>query len=77
MGRLDTHRQMKFEPSRMSYAVNQLKGLGFEIAIISEHEINFNYKGSVIKFYPYSGWATGKTIKDGRGLRNLIQQISN
>lgn len=37
--------------------------------------IEFEYKGHSIKYFPYSGWATGKTIKDGRGLNNLIKQL--
>ena len=37
--------------------------------------IEFEYKGQPVKYFPYSGWATGKTIKDGRGLKNLIKQI--
>ncbi len=37
--------------------------------------IEFEYKGHSIKYFPYSEWATGKTIKDGRGLMNLINQL--
>lgn len=37
--------------------------------------IEFEYKGHIVKYFPYSGWATGKTIKDGRGLMNLINQL--
>lgn len=33
------------------------------------------FKGNAVFFYPYSGWATGKNIQDGRGLQNLINQI--
>lgn len=37
--------------------------------------IEFEYKGHIVKYFPYSGWATGKTIKDGRGLDNLLKQL--
>ncbi len=40
-----------------------------------DDRIEFDFNGSKIKFYPYSGWATGKTIKDGRGLENLLKQL--
>ena len=28
-----------------------------------------------VKFFPYSGWHTGKSIKDGRGIENLLKQL--
>ena len=37
--------------------------------------LEFKYKGNTIKFYPYSGWHSGKGIKDGRGFQNLIKQL--
>ena len=37
--------------------------------------IEFEYKGHIVKYFPYSGWATGKTITDGRGLMNLSNQL--
>lgn len=43
--------------------------------VCTDKMIEFEYKGSNIKYYPYSCWATGKTIKDGRGLENLINQL--
>jgi hypothetical protein len=33
------------------------------------------YKENEITYFPYSGWASGKGITDGRGLANLIKQI--
>ena len=72
MTRLDTERQNRLEPKRIEYAIQQIQKLGFEVNKVSDHEINFQYKGHTIKFFPYSGWAT---IKDGRGLNKLLLQL--
>ena len=75
MARLDEERQRNLEPQRMAYAIEQIKNLGYEITTHNDNEINFIHKGKVVKFYPYSGWATGATIKDGRGLKKLLNQL--
>lgn len=75
MPRLNTERQNKLEPIRLRTAINEIQKLGLRITNSSDKMIEFEYKGSNIKYYPYSGWATGKTIKDGRGLKNLIKQL--
>lgn len=58
----------------MEYAIKEIEALGFKITY-QKRKINFWYKGSAVHFYPYSGWATGKTIKDGRGIENLLNQL--
>lgn len=75
MARLNTERQNKLEPIRMRTAINEIQRLGLRITNSSDKMIEFEYKGNDIKYYPYSGWATGKTIKDGRGLDNLLKQL--
>jgi len=75
MKRLDTDRQNELEPKRLAYAKEQITRLGFQITYQDEKEVRFVFKGQVVKFFPYTGWATGKTIKDGRGLNNLLKQI--
>ncbi len=74
--RLDAERQAKLEPERMKTALNALNALGFRPEIINNTELNFTYKAAVIKYYPYSGWASGKTIQDGRGLDKLLEQLT-
>ena len=37
--------------------------------------LQFIFRGSPVTLYPYSGWFTGKTVKDGRGIHNLLKQI--
>ena len=35
----------------------------------------FEYNGNTIRYFPYSGWHSGKGIKDGRGIKNLLKQL--
>lgn len=73
--RLDTDRQKELEPERMSFAKREIEKLGYEITFESKTELHFMFKGAAITLFPYSGWHTGKTIKDGRGIAKLLKQI--
>ncbi len=75
--RLDYEREAKLQPKRMEVARAAIQKLGLAILHEDETKIIFEYKCSLIYYYPYSGWATGKTIKDGRGLQHLLNQIRN
>lgn len=74
MARLDIDRQLELEPKRIKYAIDELQKLGIMVTRIGKR-IEFEHKGSKVMFYPYSGWATGKTIKDCRGIENLLNQL--
>ena len=76
MSRLDTDRQKELEPKRMEFAVNVLKHLGYEVELFGPTKLQFNFKGEVVTLFPYSGWHTGKSIIDGRGIDKLIKQIN-
>ena len=73
--RLDQEREKILEPKRMEYALDQLKRLDVTLTYIGDKRIDFLYKSNSIRLYPYSGWHTGKGIKDGRGIENLLKQI--
>ncbi len=75
MPRQNEERQKELEPKRLQYAKDKITALGIEIIYEDKTRIDFMFKGSKIEFYPYSGWATGKTIKDGRGIDNLLKQL--
>lgn len=75
MARLDTITQARLEPERIRYAKDQITKFGYTITSETLTSIQFEFKGSVITLYPYSGWHSGKTIKDGRGLGKLLKQI--
>lgn len=75
MARLDIERQQRLEPQRIEYAVSRIEALGYAITERDNVKIKFLFKGKPVTYYPYSGWATGATIKDGRGLWRLLKQI--
>lgn len=74
--RLNQDREAKLQPLRIKTAVDELNKLGFSITYIDNVKIQFVFNGSTITYYPYSGWASGKTIRDGRGLKNLLNQLN-
>lgn len=75
MARLNLEREQKLQPERMKFAQKALAHMGYDINVISENEIQFTHKGHVVKFFPYSGWFSGKSVKDGRGIGNLLTQL--
>lgn len=69
-------RQAELEPDRTKYAIDQLTRLGYEVEQVNRRTLRFVYNGSPILLYPYTGWHTGKTIKDGRGIKLLLKQLT-
>lgn len=75
--RQNQERQKLLEPQRIEYAIGQLHLAGIQsIVVIKENCIEFDFKNHQVKFFPYSGWFTGKSVKDGRGIQNLLNQIT-
>jgi hypothetical protein len=64
------------QPKRLEYAYEQIVSRGFEIHYHSDTTLKFYYKGSEISVFPYTGWFSGKGIKDGRGIHNLLKQLT-
>lgn len=75
MGRLDKDRQAELEPKRVSFAKNAIIDLGYLITYEDATRIEFYFKGSRVMVWPYSGWFSGATVKDGRGIKKLLEQI--
>lgn len=76
MSRLDTERQKELEPERIGYAIQKLHEVGIEYTrLVDNNCLEFKFKGCTVKLFPYSGWHTGKSIKDGRGLQKLLNQL--
>lgn len=63
------------QKERISYAIDQLGDAGIDVHFESKAEIRFMYNGDEVKFFPYTGWFTGKSVKDGRGITNLLKQL--
>jgi len=76
MARLNQERQKELEPERMAHAIKKLMGLGYVVSV-DETKIEFFHKGEKVVFFPYSGWCSGKSIVDGRGLKHLITQLKS
>lgn len=75
MSRLNINRQHELKPQRMAYAVKKIEEKGYTIIHISDTELQFQFHGMNVRFFPYSGWASGISIIDGRGLSKLLKQI--
>lgn len=68
--------RFKKESIRAKYATNKLQALGYEVHYREDQKcIEFIYRGSIVRFYPYTGWHTGKAIQDGRGINKLLKQL--
>lgn len=75
MARLDIERQEALGPKRIEYAVKELQKRKLLITKRDDKMIQFNWLGSIVTLFPYSGWHSGKTVKDGRGINKLLKQI--
>lgn len=75
MARLDKQRQKRLEPLRMEEAKRKIGAICPNLYSQTSNSISFDFNGSKVTYYPYSGWATGKSIVDGRGLENLLNQL--
>lgn len=77
MARLDIERQARLEPGRIASTRKVIEDLGYVITYADTTRFEFTYNEETVKFWPYSGWHSGKSIKDGRGFNNLLKQIKN
>ena len=75
MARQNTERQKELEPERIRFAKQEIENLGYVISKTTDTYLVFNFKGGSVVLYPYSGWHSGNTINDGRGLEKLLKQI--
>lgn len=75
MARLDIEKQKELEPKRIQFAKEAIDEAGYRITYEDKTKIQFQFKGETVTLYPYSGWHTGKSIEDGRGIDKLLKQI--
>lgn len=73
--RLDQERERILQPQRIKVAKSEIEKRRLLIIAEDNTKIVFMFKGHPVQFFPYSGWHTGKTIQDGRGLRHLLEQL--
>lgn len=65
------------QEDRMQYALLQFDIIGVPIESRDDTTIILKHKGETIMFFPFTGWHTGKSITDGRGLNNLLKQLQS
>lgn len=75
MARLNIELQKELEPKRIEYAIKEIEKLGIPVQYADETKIGFIFNRHMVWLYPYSGWHTGKSIIDGRGIEKLLKQI--
>lgn len=76
MARLDIERQKALEPKRIEFAKKEIEKKGYTVRQVGDTELQFVHTmGHMVYYFPYSGWHTGSSIKDGRGLSKLLKQI--
>lgn len=75
MSVLDPEKRVKLQPKRMAYCIDEITKLGYEIFDQCENSFKFKYKDEIIQLFPFTGWHSGKSIKDGRGINNLLNQL--
>ncbi len=73
--RLNTERRATLSPERMKYAKEQIEALGYSVTERDDNAICFDFKGCPVVIFVYSGWFTGRSVKDGRGIGNLLKQL--
>lgn len=77
MARLDEKREKDLSPHRIEFATDKLLAIGIEPFSVTDTAVKFIHKGETVTIFPYSGWFSGKTVKDGRGIQNLLNQLKN
>lgn len=69
-------RRNAYKEERMIHAIKRISREGYTVRQVDDLTLLFMFHAEPVRFYPYTGWATGKSIEDGRGLQRLIDQIS-
>jgi len=59
----------------MYEALGAFEKKNMNIVTSDKSSITLLYKKKEVVYYPLSQWATGGSIKDGRGLDNLLKQL--
>lgn len=68
-------KDLELQKTRLESCVDALIQLGIDITYCDETRLEFIHKGHLVKFFPYTGWHTGKSIVDGRGFKHLTNQL--
>jgi hypothetical protein len=64
------------EPKRFEYATHVLIGAGHTVELYTKDNKCLIVNG-YIKFWPYTGFFSGKGIQSGRGINNLVECLAS
>lgn len=64
----------KIEPSRFEYATDKLMESGHTVGL-NPTDNKCLIVNNYIKFWPYTGWYSGKGIGSGRGIHTLLKRL--
>lgn len=67
-------RRQAIEPSRFEFATDKLMDIGCTVGLDPNDHKCLIVNG-YIKFWPYTGWYSGKGIGSGRGINNLLRKL--
>ena len=70
-------RKETLQPKRIQFAIAALKRIGITETEADNTSVSFKHKGNTIKLYAFTGWYSGKGVKDGRGIANLINELKS
>lgn len=73
---LQSEEGKKKQAKMVDYAVKSISSLGYTV-VSDDTSVWFYFKGSKVTHFAYTGWHTGKTIVDGRGIKKLLDQIKS
>lgn len=65
------------EGPRLSYAIGRLASVGItDVAYEGgSRSLSFRWHGNTVRIWPCTGYFSGKGLKSGRGIENLIRQL--
>lgn len=65
----------KIEPTRFEYATDKLMQAGHRVGLDPKDEKALIVNG-YIRFWPFTGWFSGKGIGSGRGIHTLVNKLT-
>ena len=63
-------------PGRADYTKRRLREIGITRIIEEGYVLIIEHRGRKIRYSPFTGGYTGKGVKSGKGLENLIRELS-
>lgn len=69
--------KLQIQANRVDYATERIQEAGYVPTYEDGQRIEFLHRGHTVTIWPYSGWFSGKTVHDGRGIHNLLKQLND